>query len=108
MFEAAQDADDVIKRYHRIETLFRQLQNDVSLRTWRGTNRQHVILSTLQNPAALKKHAFTHECSLFHTSAHERTSIEVAGARECSHKIASAKEQMRAPERSLAPADFAE
>ncbi|KAJ7782078.1 WD40-repeat-containing domain protein [Mycena olivaceomarginata] len=35
--EANQDQGDVIQRYHRIESLFHQLQSDISLRSWQDT-----------------------------------------------------------------------
>ncbi|KAF8965937.1 hypothetical protein BDZ97DRAFT_740307 [Flammula alnicola] len=37
--EANQDQGDVIQRYRRIKSLFRQLQSDVSLRTWQDTRK---------------------------------------------------------------------
>ena len=59
IFEAPQNQEDVIKRYRRIESLFRQLQvsptlhiqcaglthlqNDITLRTWNNARRDREV-----------------------------------------------------------------
>ncbi|KAG8731447.1 hypothetical protein FRC11_004127 [Ceratobasidium sp. 423] len=43
LLESAKDRDDVIRCYRAIEVLFRQLQNEVTLRTWRNTNKQRMM-----------------------------------------------------------------
>ncbi|CAE6488371.1 unnamed protein product [Rhizoctonia solani] len=58
-----EDEEDLIRRYHRIEQLFRQLQAEASMSTWSATKRQ-VVNTQLESLGPVKLAAYNSKLSM--------------------------------------------
>ncbi|CAE6440767.1 unnamed protein product [Rhizoctonia solani] len=63
MLGPSSDDEDLIRRYRRIEQLFRQLQAEASMSTWNDTKR-HLVNTQLENLGPVKRATYNSDISI--------------------------------------------